>query len=386
MKERLRLLLVILLLAGITAKCHASSDWYNTISVRLGRTGADCDVESTEKSLAMFGGQYEIWYNNLFSIGPYFYLSQLHGGKRSWDYTVNPDQTDPILRGFRAYVAGLDIKLKFRPHWDWSNIMLPDHSISRIAPYVNAGAGIITFDPLDRSGTQITGDYKRHAGAAPVFGAGLTFFSRMGVTADLGMEYHFVNSDELDGFKYGKTKDRFWTGYIALTIGSSKPVEPPVLPPEPEPQPEPEPIIEPEPEPEPVPIPEPVPEPIKREPAIEIRKDVSLIIKGVTFKTDKDELTASAMVELDKLVIVLTEDYPDITLDIQGHTDSDASDAYNMDLSRRRSLSVKRYLVSKGVAENRLTTSWFGERRPIAPNTTPAGKAQNRRIEFIRTD
>jgi outer membrane protein OmpA-like peptidoglycan-associated protein len=283
-------------------------------------------------------------------------------------------------------MAGLDIKLRFRPHWDWSNIVMPGKFISRIAPYVNTGVGIVTFDPLDRHGIEIQGHYKRHAGSAPIFGAGFTFFSRMGVTGDLGMEYHFVNSDALDGFNYGNDKDRFWTGYIALTIGSAKRVVPPVLPPEPLPEPVPEPIIQPEPLPEPVPIPEPAPEPIVKEPPIEIRKDVNLIIKGVTFKTDKAELTALAKVELDKLVRTLTEDYPDITLDIQGHTDSDASDAYNMDLSRRRSASVRTYLISKGVAANRLTTSWYGERRPIAPNTTPAGKALNRRIEFKRTD
>lgn len=124
---------------------------------------------------------------------------------------------------------------------------------------------------------------------------------------------------------------------------------------------------------------------VQSAPELVFKKDINLTIKGVTFKTNSAELTAAATVELNKVVTALLE-FPEVTLDIQGHTDSDGTDAANMDLSKRRTASVKAYLVGKGIGADRLTTSWYGESKPIAPNTTPAGKAQNRRIEFKRTD
>lgn len=68
---------------------------------------------------------------------------------------------------------------------------------------------------------------------------------------------------------------------------------------------------------------------------------------------------------------------------IQGHTDSIGTDAYNMDLSRKRSESVRSALIGRKVEEDLLVTRSFGERRPIAPNETPAGRARNRRVEFV---
>jgi OmpA-OmpF porin, OOP family len=64
-----------------------------------------------------------------------------------------------------------------------------------------------------------------------------------------------------------------------------------------------------------------------------------------------------------------------------GHTDSDASDAYNDKLSISRAEAVKSYLVSKGVEKNRVYTEGKGERQPVADNKTKEGKAKNRRVE-----
>lgn len=65
-----------------------------------------------------------------------------------------------------------------------------------------------------------------------------------------------------------------------------------------------------------------------------------------------------------------------------GHTDSDASDAYNQALSMRRAEAVKAYLVSKGIEASRIYTEGKGEAQPVASNSTAAGKAQNRRVEI----
>ena len=70
---------------------------------------------------------------------------------------------------------------------------------------------------------------------------------------------------------------------------------------------------------------------------------------------------------------------------IMGHTDSDSSEAYNLKLSERRANAVMDYIVSKGIAANRLTSKGFGESDPIASNDTREGKAKNRRVELKRT-
>jgi outer membrane protein OmpA-like peptidoglycan-associated protein len=67
---------------------------------------------------------------------------------------------------------------------------------------------------------------------------------------------------------------------------------------------------------------------------------------------------------------------------IEGHCDSRAGDAHNLDLSQRRAQSVLQFLVSRGVEPSRLRAQGFGRSRPIAPNTTEEGMAQNRRVEF----
>jgi len=73
---------------------------------------------------------------------------------------------------------------------------------------------------------------------------------------------------------------------------------------------------------------------------------------------------------------------PDVKLKILGHTDSKGDRAHNLDLSQRRALAVKKYLVDHGIDDARLTTDGFGPDKPIDSNDTKAGRANNRRIEF----
>ena len=67
---------------------------------------------------------------------------------------------------------------------------------------------------------------------------------------------------------------------------------------------------------------------------------------------------------------------------VSGHTDSNGSDAYNLNLSQRRALSVKNYLVGQGVPASRIQTLGYGESSPIADNSTEYGRSQNRRVEL----
>ena len=108
-----------------------------------------------------------------------------------------------------------------------------------------------------------------------------------------------------------------------------------------------------------------------------------IVLRGVQFKTDSDELTAESLTILDGVSATLTG-HPQIRVMIAGHTDSDADDAYNKDLSLRRAKVVVKYLIAQGVNPENLSAMGYGEEQPIADNATTEGKAQNRRVELNR--
>jgi outer membrane protein OmpA-like peptidoglycan-associated protein len=102
---------------------------------------------------------------------------------------------------------------------------------------------------------------------------------------------------------------------------------------------------------------------------------------GVTFPVDSTTISPTFQSTLDKIAGSLIE-YPDSLIDVYGHTDSTGSDQYNLDLSQRRAESVANYLVMRGVARARIRSQGYGERYPVADNTTEQGRALNRRVEI----
>ena len=104
-------------------------------------------------------------------------------------------------------------------------------------------------------------------------------------------------------------------------------------------------------------------------------------LPDVTFATASTTISPSFRAALDEVASSLQK-YPDSLVDVMGHTDADGSDAYNLDLSRRRADSVKGYLVMRGVSGARVATIGYGEQYPRADNTTAEGKALNRRVEI----
>nr|WP_255216389.1 OmpA family protein [Pseudenhygromyxa sp. WMMC2535] len=104
-------------------------------------------------------------------------------------------------------------------------------------------------------------------------------------------------------------------------------------------------------------------------------------IKGITFETNEAIIKRSSLPALDEAVRTLTK-YPDVRIEISGHTDSKGARDHNMDLSRRRAESVASYLIGMGVAEDRITTVGYGPDVPVDSNATREGRANNRRIEF----
>ncbi len=75
---------------------------------------------------------------------------------------------------------------------------------------------------------------------------------------------------------------------------------------------------------------------------------------------------------------------PDIKYEIDGHTDNTGNSKHNLELSQQRADAVMSQLVSMGIDSSRLTTKGYGDTEPISDNSTPEGKANNRRVEFIK--
>jgi outer membrane protein OmpA-like peptidoglycan-associated protein len=105
---------------------------------------------------------------------------------------------------------------------------------------------------------------------------------------------------------------------------------------------------------------------------------------SILFGFDKSNLSNEAKANLDKLVIII-KDYEDTNIEVQGHTDSKGSEAYNKKLSEQRATAVSVYLMEKGVKSFRLTINGFGELLPKYINTTEEGRLLNRRVEFLIT-
>lgn len=102
---------------------------------------------------------------------------------------------------------------------------------------------------------------------------------------------------------------------------------------------------------------------------------------NVLFAFDKSDLTPAARSQLDGLMAKL-QNADVVSIKVVGHTDSKGSDAYNQALSERRASSVAAYLLSQGLAPNKLTSEGKGESQPVADNETEEGRAKNRRVEL----
>jgi OmpA-OmpF porin, OOP family len=101
-------------------------------------------------------------------------------------------------------------------------------------------------------------------------------------------------------------------------------------------------------------------------------------LPGVVFETNKADLLPESIPVLEGAIRTLKR-YPELKIEVAGHTDSRGSDAYNLDLSDRRAATVLKYLQDGGV-QNTLTSRGYGERQPVDKNTTDEGRQANRRV------
>jgi len=111
------------------------------------------------------------------------------------------------------------------------------------------------------------------------------------------------------------------------------------------------------------------------------REQVIKIGKAIYFATGKDIIKKESEAPLNELALILSK-YPKMQMQIEGNTDNVGDDNRNLKLSQARAEAVKKYLISKGISEDRLTAVGYGETKPIADNKTAAGKAQNRRVDL----
>lgn len=107
-----------------------------------------------------------------------------------------------------------------------------------------------------------------------------------------------------------------------------------------------------------------------------------LVLEGVNFDNDKADLRPEALTVLDQAADSLKE-WGDVKVEVAGHTDSVSSDKHNLRLSQRRAEAVRRYLISKGIAADRLTAKGYGESSPVAGNDAAADRYKNRRVELV---
>jgi OmpA-OmpF porin, OOP family len=111
--------------------------------------------------------------------------------------------------------------------------------------------------------------------------------------------------------------------------------------------------------------------------------EIGLVVRlnNVFFDFDKWDLRPESYVELDRVVKLLNEN-PAIVIEMSAHTDSYGTDEYNLKLSDNRARSVMEYILSKGIAPERITSKGYGETVPVATNETDEGRQMNRRVEF----
>jgi outer membrane protein OmpA-like peptidoglycan-associated protein len=115
----------------------------------------------------------------------------------------------------------------------------------------------------------------------------------------------------------------------------------------------------------------------------EARGMVITLSGGVLFASNKSDLMPGAKIKLDQVATALSQQDSESKILVEGYTDSQGGATYNQDLSQRRAQAVRDYLVTKGVAADRVTSQGLGMTAPVADNATAEGRADNRRVEIV---
>lgn len=114
-----------------------------------------------------------------------------------------------------------------------------------------------------------------------------------------------------------------------------------------------------------------------------VTTDGKIVMHGILFDVDKATLKPESMGSINEIYYLLKKD-PSLKFEIDGHTDNTGEAAHNLTLSQQRAEVVKAQLIKMGIDAGRLTSKGFGDTKPISDNDSPEGRANNRRVEFLR--
>ncbi|RMG80574.1 MAG: OmpA family protein [Bacteroidetes bacterium] len=131
-------------------------------------------------------------------------------------------------------------------------------------------------------------------------------------------------------------------------------------------------------------VPPILPIPVKDDDLTRLQLEEGMIVtlQNIYFEFDSWELHPRSYIELKKLLTIMKNN-PGMIIELRGHTDDRGSEDYNLKLSEKRALAVVQYLQQHGIGEHRTRYRGFGASQPIAPNDTPEGRQENRRVEFL---
>ena len=114
-----------------------------------------------------------------------------------------------------------------------------------------------------------------------------------------------------------------------------------------------------------------------------ILEEGKFVTRGILFDVNKATINGESMGTINEIVKLMNK-HPDLSFIIEGHTDSDGEESFNQKLSEDRAAAVKSMLVKLGIDASRLESKGWGESKPLSENSTPEGKANNRRVEFVK--
>jgi outer membrane protein OmpA-like peptidoglycan-associated protein len=112
-----------------------------------------------------------------------------------------------------------------------------------------------------------------------------------------------------------------------------------------------------------------------------VKENVTIVLNNIFFDIDKAVLKAESFPELNRIISLMKERSA-MEIEIAGHADATGSEPHNLQLSERRAKSVVNYLVKEGITNDRISVVFYGEKQPVASNTTIDGRRKNRRVEF----
>jgi len=114
-----------------------------------------------------------------------------------------------------------------------------------------------------------------------------------------------------------------------------------------------------------------------------VMQDGKIIVNGIRFDVNKSTIKPESMGAINE-IFTLLKNNPDLKFSIEGHTDSQGDDAFNMKLSEDRANAVRKKLIEMGISADRLSSKGWGESKPISNNASPEDMANNRRVEFVK--